>query len=104
MVVLLDGSDLSEVVFRYAQELAGRLGLDLELLHVASPKEAEHLPMKRAYMEHMAETLRVGAEKIRCQTQQAGIGQCIQTKGTVVVGEPADEILRYVDKTKMISS
>jgi nucleotide-binding universal stress UspA family protein len=34
MLVLLDGSKLAEVVFTYAQELSGRLGINLELLHV----------------------------------------------------------------------
>jgi len=39
MLVPLDGSELAEVVFPYAKELAGRLGLDVILLHVCSTKE-----------------------------------------------------------------
>jgi nucleotide-binding universal stress UspA family protein len=57
MLVLLDGSELAEVVFKYARELSGRLSLDLELLHVCTPAESEQLPMRRAYMERMAEVL-----------------------------------------------
>ena len=91
MVVLLDGSKLAEVVFRYAQELAGRLSLDLELLHVALPQEAEYLPMKHIYMDHMAQALCAGAEEIRSQAEGANPGRCIQAKGTVVVGDPAEE-------------
>jgi len=36
MPVPLDGSELAEVVFTDAKELAGRLGLDLILLHLSS--------------------------------------------------------------------
>lgn len=98
MVVLLDGSKLAEVVFQYAQELAGRLGLDLELLHVALPQEAEYLPMKLIYMDHMAQVLCAGAEEIRSRAEGAHARRCIQAKGTVVTGDPADEILKYVRK------
>lgn len=101
MVVLLDGSKLAEVVFRYAQELAGRLSLDLELLHVALPQEAEYLPMKHIYMDHMAQALCAGAEEIRSQAEGANPGRCIQAKGTVVVGDPAEEILNYLAKNKV---
>jgi nucleotide-binding universal stress UspA family protein len=97
MLVLLDGSNLAEVVFTYAQELAGRLSLDLELLHVCSPQEAEQLPMRQAYMEHLAEILQKNAEEIHCQSSGDSKDQCIKAKGTVVVGYPPDEIIKYVE-------
>ena len=50
MLVPLDGSELAEVVFPYAKELAGRLDLDLVFLHVCSPAESELRPMHRARM------------------------------------------------------
>jgi nucleotide-binding universal stress UspA family protein len=96
-LVLLDGFNLSEVVFTYAQELAGRLNLDLELLHVFSPQEAEQLPMRKAYIEHMAEVLQKKAEDIRCQAGNTAQDQCIKAKGIVVVGYPAEEIVKYVE-------
>ncbi len=98
MLVLLDGSNLAEVVFTYAQELSGRLCLDLELLHVCSPQEAEQLPMRRAYLEHMSEILKANAEKIRSDSGCKPDEKDIQAKGTVVVGYPAEEILKYVDE------
>jgi nucleotide-binding universal stress UspA family protein len=97
MLVLLDGSALAEVVFRYAQELSARLNLDLELLHVCTPGEAEQLPMRRAYMEHMAEVLCAGAQQIRYSITDESASGCVQARGTVVVGYPAEEILKYVD-------
>ncbi len=101
MLVLLDGSELAEVVFKYAQELSARLNLDLELLHVCTPGEADQLPMRRAYMEHMAEVLCAGAEQIRYSISDESVGSCIRARGTVAVGYPAEEILKYVDTNEV---
>lgn len=98
MVVLLDGSERAEVVFDYAQELAGRMHLDVELLHVCRPQEAEQAPMRRAYMEHMAAELCSKAEEIRLKYAKGDVEQCIYARGKVVVGNPAEEILKYVDE------
>jgi len=98
MLVLLDGSELSEVVFKYAQVLSGRLGMDLELLHVASPEEAEQMPMRRVYVEHMAASLCARAEEIRSASGAEAIGECIMARGTVAVGDATEEILEYLDE------
>ena len=98
MVVLLDGSELAELVLKYAQELAGRLRIDLELLQVADPREAEQLPMRRAYMERMAEKVCAGAEEIRRKYDKAKVDRCIQASSHVAVGYPAEEILKFVDE------
>ena len=98
MVVLLDGSELAEVVFTYANELAGRMHLDVELLHVCDPKEADQLPMRRAYMERMAESLCTKAEEIRARYKKGDTASCIQARGRVVVGYPAEKILEYIDQ------
>jgi nucleotide-binding universal stress UspA family protein len=97
-LVPLDGSELAEVVFVYAKELAGRLGLDLVLLHVYSPEEAEFVPMRRAYVERAAEMIRRQSEEAR---EKAGIkpgGKVIKVRGELAVGYPADEILRYANE------
>jgi nucleotide-binding universal stress UspA family protein len=96
MVVLLDGSELAEVVFEYAQELSGRLGVGTELLHVCLPEEAAQLPMRQAYIDRMAESLCARAETIRAQ--YASDAACVQAHGQVAVGYPAEEILKYVDE------
>ncbi|MCE5254572.1 MAG: universal stress protein [Actinomycetia bacterium] len=98
MVVLLDGSELAEVVFDYAQELSGRLHIDIELLHVCSPEEVAQLPMRRAYMEQKAEELCARAEEVRAKYDKDAAAQCIQAHAHVVVGYPAEEILKYVDE------
>src|SRR4030042_402735 len=101
ILVLLDGSKLAEVVFTYAQELSARLNLTLELLHVCSSQEAEQLPMRQAYIEHMAEILQTKAEEIRSKIGGTKQGKGVQAQGKVVVGYPAEEILKYADENNI---
>jgi nucleotide-binding universal stress UspA family protein len=97
MLVILDGSKLAEQSFTYAQELAGRLNLCLELLHVSTPQEADQVPMRQAYMEHMAEVLQEKTELIRSESREKLACETI-AQGHVVVGDPAEEILKYVEE------
>ncbi len=97
MVVLLDGSTLAKVVFGYAQELAARLGLEVELLHVCSPQEEDQLPMRRIYMRRMAKELCAKADEMRAAYTKEAMVQCIVARGRVVVGQPAEKILEYVE-------
>ena len=70
VLIPLDGSELAEVVFSYARQLAARLGLELVLLHVVSPHERDLVPLHRAYVERAAETLRRESEELQ---KKAGI-------------------------------
>jgi nucleotide-binding universal stress UspA family protein len=98
MLIPLDGSELSEVVFPYAKELAGRLGLDVILLHVHSPEEGEKAPLHRAYIERKAEVIKRQSEEVQ---QKIGIrpgAKPVQVQCELAVGYPAEEILRYADE------
>jgi nucleotide-binding universal stress UspA family protein len=98
VLVPLDGSELAEVVFVYAKELAGRLGLDLVLLHIYSPDEAASVPMRRAYVERAAEIIKRQSEEAR---EKAGIKpgvKAVNVRGELAPGYPAEEILRYADE------
>ena len=99
MLVLLDGSKLAEVVFTYAQELAGRMNLCLELLQVVDPRDADQVPMRQAYIEHMAEVLQKKADQVRSQSGENL--KCETAHGQVLVGYPAEEILKYIDENKV---
>ncbi len=101
MLVLLDGSKLAEIVFIYARELAGRLNLDLDLLSVVNPEEEEQLPMRQAYIEHMAEALQKQCETVRNASGCKPGEKAIEARGKVVIGYPADEILRYAAENDM---
>ncbi len=92
MLVPLDGSELSEVVFEYAKEIAIRLGMDLILLNVCIPEESDLAPMHRAYVTDAAEI-------VNSQSQDAPMtrsrGKIPKVRGEMVFGEPAEEILNY---------
>ena len=97
MLVPLDGSELAEVVFGYAKELAGRLDLDLILLHVSGPKEQDLLPIHRAYIERAAESVKRQSIQVQERTKREPGGKALEAGGEVVVGYPAEEILRYAE-------
>jgi len=98
MLVPLDGSELAEVVFVYAKELAGRLNLDLVFLHVCAPEQSESTPMHRAYIERAAEIVRHQSQEVQ---EKSGIHpgiKAVEAQAELMVGYPAEEILRYVDE------
>ena len=98
VLVPLDGSELSEVVFPYVRELTGRLGLDVILLHVYSLEERETAPLHRAYIERKAEIIRCQIEEVR---EKIGVGpedKPLPVRGELAEGYPAEEILRYADE------
>jgi len=93
VLVPLDGSELAEVVFSYATELAARLELDLVLLHVVDPHERDLVPLHRAYVERAAEVLRRQSEKLQKKADIQPKGEGVAARGELAVGHPAEEIL-----------
>ncbi|MBE9501658.1 MAG: universal stress protein [Chloroflexi bacterium] len=98
MLVPLDGSELAEVVFTYAKELAGRLDLDLIFLHVYSPEQSEFASIHRAYVEQAAEIIKRHSEEVQQRTGIQPAGKAVEARGEVAVGHPAEEILHYADE------
>jgi nucleotide-binding universal stress UspA family protein len=101
MLVPLDGSELAEVVFVYAKELAARLSLDVTLLNVCTPEERELLPMHQAYVERVADTVRRQSKEV----QEKGIAKpgdkAVNAHGEIAVGYPAEEVVRYADENNI---
>lgn len=101
ILTILDGSQVAEVVFPVAKEFAGRLGLDIVLLHVYSPVMKEFIPMYQAYLNQAAETIRTMAREV-----QSGLGiqqgeKTIEVHGELVMGYHADAILKYADENNI---
>jgi nucleotide-binding universal stress UspA family protein len=93
MLVPLDGSELSEVTFKYARELAGRFeGMEVILLHVCSNRET--VGIHRIYIESAADKIRVEAQKNSCNKD-------VKVRGELLTGTPSDEILRYAEKNNI---
>jgi nucleotide-binding universal stress UspA family protein len=98
MLMPLDGSELAEIVFPYARELAGRMDVEIVLLLVSSPSANAFIPMQRAYLERTAENL--GKE---IKAVQKGLGTTarpkpVKVQSELAVGYAADEILKYIDE------
>jgi len=96
--VPLDGSELAEVVFAYAKEIAGRLDLEVTLLHVCGPEERERLPMYRAYVERAAEIIKRHSKEVQERTGIQPGGRLAGARGELVAGHPAEEILHFADE------
>ena len=98
MLVPLDGSELAEVVLPYAKELAGRLDLELLLLHVCEPHSSESQFMCQAYIERAAEIVKMQSREVQTKTGATPGGKAVEARGEVVTGHPAEEIIRYASE------
>ena len=98
MLVLLDGSELAEVVYPYAKELAGRMDLDIILLHVYGPSVRDFAPMHQAYIERSARTIRHQAQEVRKKLGIEPGAKPLKIRGEIAMGYHADEILRYAEE------
>jgi nucleotide-binding universal stress UspA family protein len=106
MLVPLDGSTLAEVVFPYARDLAGRLDIDITLLHVSAPELSQFAPMRfapmrRAYIEQATKTLEEQARKIQKETGAHPETRPIEVQGELAGGYPAEEILHYAEQNSI---
>jgi len=101
MLVPLDGSELAEVVFTYAKELAGRLDIDIVLLQVAGPVLGQFGPMRRAYIERAAEIVRRQAKEVQKKVGVPPETKPIEVQGELVEGYPAEVILRYAEENQV---
>ncbi len=99
MLVPLDGSELAEVVFSYAKELAGRLDIEIILFLVVSPALREFIPMHRAYIKQAVETIRRQSREIQKRSGIQPRGKPVKGRGELTEGYPAEEILRYADES-----
>lgn len=98
MLVVLDGSELAEIVFPYAKELAGRLDIDLILLHVYSQAMRSSMPMYKAYIESTAENIGTQIHQIQQSLSTSKSAKPVEVRGELVMGYHADEILRFAEE------
>lgn len=101
MLVPLDGSELAEVVFSYAKELAGRLDMDITLLHVSPSSSAAFMPMQKAYIQHAARKLRRQARDVQENTNPKAKDSPLEVKGELVNGYPPEEIIKYAEENNI---
>ncbi len=94
ILVPLDGSELSEVTLPYAEELAGRLGSDVTLLYVSDSVDDQYRHMRELYLDKVAEATRQGAARYLEPSEK----KKVKVNSTTLIGNPAEEIVRYADK------
>lgn len=101
MLVPLDGSELSEVVFPYARELAAGFGLDVILLHVHSPAARGTRHVYQAYVNYQTEVMKRQLAEVVKRIGVSDEDKKLVVHGEVVEGYPAEEILRYADEKEI---
>jgi nucleotide-binding universal stress UspA family protein len=101
MLVPLDGSQITEIVLPYARELAGRLDLELTLLHVCEPHRSESQFVCQAYIEHVAEMLEKQAREVQAKTGAPQEAKAVEAHVEVAVGYPAERILGYAEENEV---
>jgi nucleotide-binding universal stress UspA family protein len=101
MLVPLDGSRLSEIVFPYAKDLAARLGLDIILLHVLSPKDSAILPLHQTYIEHKAQTMKRQLREWQKKTEGGLEARKLEVRGELAMGYPPEEIICHAEKNNV---
>ena len=98
MLVPLDGSELAEGVLPYARAFAGRLGLDMTLLHVCTAQEREFVEVHRDYIGRVAEMARHQTAQDRGKAGVPPGGGAAGVQAELTIGHPAEEIIRYADE------
>jgi len=97
MLVPLDGSELSEAVLPYAKELAGRLDMEITLLHIYRSEEKNKSHLYRAYIGHKVDILKCQSEEVQKKTGAGAKCKAIKVQGKLISGYPAEEILNYAE-------
>jgi nucleotide-binding universal stress UspA family protein len=98
MLVPLDGSELAEAVLPYAKELAGRLDLELILLHVCEQHRIESQFMCQSYIDHAAEIVKVQSREVQASTGVQKGRKAVEARAEVITGNPAEGIIDYAGK------
>lgn len=90
----LDGSDLAEAVYPYAEELARKMGSEIILFHVCETSHKLSLNMHRLYLEKSAELLRQ-------RLDLSDKGKKAKVRTVFVHGDFTEETCRFIDENKV---
>jgi nucleotide-binding universal stress UspA family protein len=101
MLIPLDRSEVAEVVFPHAKEVAGRLGLEVVLLHVVGQEERDRTSSYQPYLDGVAESLLNQAHYVLRSAGPAGGKSAVHVHATIAVGNPAEKILDYAEQNKV---
>jgi nucleotide-binding universal stress UspA family protein len=91
LLLPLDGSDLAEAVFPYAEEIALKLGSEITLFHVCEPSHSLAVNMHRLYLEKSAELMRQ-------RLDLSDKGKRAKLRVEFIHGEFTEEICRFIEE------
>jgi nucleotide-binding universal stress UspA family protein len=94
IILPLDGSEMAEVALPFVEEFVGRTSSELILISVRDPDDDRSLRMLQSYLEKIAETARVNAEKY----QKSPGGEPVNVRWEILTGNPAEEIVTFANK------
>ncbi|UCC60166.1 MAG: universal stress protein [Dehalococcoidia bacterium] len=94
ILVPLDGSELAEAALPYAEELAGRLGSEVILIHAYESDDEKYRRMHQLYLQKIVEATKRGV-KSRLGTGEKGEAR---VDSALLIGHPAEQIVEYADR------
>jgi nucleotide-binding universal stress UspA family protein len=100
ILVPLDGSQLAEKVLPYAIQLTSRFQAETVLLHVFGAGESQSLVTSKAYIEHIAEKVRMQLQEIPPKAQFSKGKVPAVIKAEILTGDAPSAILEYADKSE----
>jgi nucleotide-binding universal stress UspA family protein len=91
LLVPLDGSKVAETVFPYVEEITTKCGAEIILVSVSESTAVDTGQLCRSYLEQIA-------EQVEHRFSDWGATKEARVTSQVLVGKPANEILRYADE------
>jgi nucleotide-binding universal stress UspA family protein len=91
IMVPLDGSDAAEISLPYVEEIAARTEAELTLVSVSDPTREGEDNLYRSYLERVS-------EQVVSELKDWGVVVEAAVRSKVLVGIPADAIIRYADE------
>jgi len=94
MLVPLDGSKAAESALPYAEEIAAKLNAEIILISVSESATADAEHPFQTYLERIM-------ERVQHEIKDWYAKKDVRVKSKVLLGKPADQILRYADENNV---
>ena len=91
ILVPLDGSSEAQIVLPYVGEIAARLGSEILLVSVSESKAGDTGRPYDSYLEH-------AKKQVQSLLEDYGAKEVSKVYSDMLLGKPADEVLRYSDE------
>jgi len=97
-LVPLDGSKLSEAVLPWAEEISGRMGSSITIIHVSEmakdPRDLTH----QTYIQYIVNATKQGAIE---RSVKLGGSSHIDVQSEILSGNPAEKIVEYAEEVQI---